>query len=113
MGPVRVLELYSGIGGMHQALTESCISAEVVAAVDVNTVANEVYKHNFPSTPLWAKTIEVSNGHMSLCALAISVEYSLPRLVGNVESKHLKLEAVKGLLCWIMCSDDFGRFLEM
>ncbi|XP_077664293.1 tRNA (cytosine(38)-C(5))-methyltransferase isoform X2 [Eretmochelys imbricata] len=58
MGPVRVLELYSGIGGMHQALRESCISAEVVAAVDVNTVANEVYKHNFPSTPLWAKTIE-------------------------------------------------------
>ncbi|NWX17236.1 TRDMT methyltransferase, partial [Aegotheles bennettii] len=32
--------------------------AEVVAAVDVNTLANEVYKHNFPSTPLWAKTIE-------------------------------------------------------
>ncbi|NXP06225.1 TRDMT methyltransferase, partial [Thinocorus orbignyianus] len=37
---------------------ESCISAEVVAAVDVNTLANEVYKHNFPSTLLWAKTIE-------------------------------------------------------
>ncbi|KFQ89734.1 tRNA (cytosine(38)-C(5))-methyltransferase, partial [Phoenicopterus ruber ruber] len=37
---------------------ESCMSAEVVAAVDVNTLANEVYKHNFPSTPLWAKTIE-------------------------------------------------------
>ncbi|NXN92932.1 TRDMT methyltransferase, partial [Rhinopomastus cyanomelas] len=37
---------------------ESCACAEVVAAVDVNTLANEVYKHNFPSTPLWAKTIE-------------------------------------------------------
>ncbi|NXW47831.1 TRDMT methyltransferase, partial [Nyctiprogne leucopyga] len=37
---------------------ESCTSAKVVAAVDVNTLANEVYKHNFPSTPLWAKTIE-------------------------------------------------------
>ncbi|NXU58862.1 TRDMT methyltransferase, partial [Turnix velox] len=37
---------------------ESCISAEVVAAVDVNTLANEVYKHNFPGTPLWSKTIE-------------------------------------------------------
>ncbi|XP_052659335.1 tRNA (cytosine(38)-C(5))-methyltransferase isoform X3 [Harpia harpyja] len=37
---------------------ESCTSAEVVAAVDVNTLANEVYKHNFPRTPLWAKTIE-------------------------------------------------------
>uniref|UniRef100_A0A8C9FS99 Uncharacterized protein n=1 Tax=Pavo cristatus TaxID=9049 RepID=A0A8C9FS99_PAVCR len=39
-------------------ILESCICAEVVAAVDVNTLANEVYKHNFPSTPLWAKTIE-------------------------------------------------------
>ncbi|XP_074999975.1 tRNA (cytosine(38)-C(5))-methyltransferase isoform X6 [Calonectris borealis] len=58
MAPLRVLELYSGIGGMHQALKESCTSAEVVVAVDVNTLANEVYKHNFPSTPLWAKTIE-------------------------------------------------------
>ncbi|NXM66567.1 TRDMT methyltransferase, partial [Serilophus lunatus] len=37
---------------------ESCSYAEVVAAVDVNTLANDVYKHNFPSTPLWAKTIE-------------------------------------------------------
>ncbi|NWI85772.1 TRDMT methyltransferase, partial [Pitta sordida] len=37
---------------------ESCSCAEVVAAVDVNTLANDVYKHNFPSTPLWAKTIE-------------------------------------------------------
>ncbi|XP_009557360.2 tRNA (cytosine(38)-C(5))-methyltransferase isoform X1 [Cuculus canorus] len=58
MARLRVLELYSGIGGMHQALRESCTSAEVVAAIDVNTLANEVYKHNFPSTPLWAKTIE-------------------------------------------------------
>ncbi|XP_072184401.1 tRNA (cytosine(38)-C(5))-methyltransferase isoform X2 [Excalfactoria chinensis] len=58
MAALRVLELYSGIGGMHQALKESCVCAEVVAAVDVNTLANEVYKHNFPSTPLWAKTIE-------------------------------------------------------
>ncbi|NWI34965.1 TRDMT methyltransferase, partial [Sula dactylatra] len=40
------------------SILESCTSAEVVAAVDVNTLANEVYKHNFPSTPLWAKTIE-------------------------------------------------------
>ncbi|XP_005387021.1 PREDICTED: tRNA (cytosine(38)-C(5))-methyltransferase isoform X2 [Chinchilla lanigera] len=58
MEPLRVLELYSGIGGMHHALRESGIPAQVVAAVDVNTVANEVYKHNFPHTPLLAKTIE-------------------------------------------------------
>ncbi|XP_075068012.1 tRNA (cytosine(38)-C(5))-methyltransferase [Mixophyes fleayi] len=58
MAPLRVLELYSGIGGMHCGLTESGVSAEVVAAVDVNTTANEVYKYNFPNTPLWPKTIE-------------------------------------------------------
>ncbi|XP_040823725.1 tRNA (cytosine(38)-C(5))-methyltransferase isoform X2 [Ochotona curzoniae] len=58
MAGLRVLELYSGIGGMHYALKESCIPAQVVAAVDVNTVANEVYKYNFPHTQLLAKTIE-------------------------------------------------------
>lgn len=43
---------------MHYALKESGVAAEVVAAVDVNTTANEIYKHNFPSTPLRPKTIE-------------------------------------------------------
>uniref|UniRef100_A0A8D0CDP1 tRNA (cytosine(38)-C(5))-methyltransferase n=1 Tax=Scleropages formosus TaxID=113540 RepID=A0A8D0CDP1_SCLFO len=55
---LAVLELYSGIGGMHYALKESGVDAEVVAAVDVNTTANEIYRHNFPATPLWSKTIE-------------------------------------------------------
>ncbi|XP_060048216.1 tRNA (cytosine(38)-C(5))-methyltransferase isoform X2 [Erinaceus europaeus] len=58
MEALRVLELYSGIGGMHQALRESQIPARVVAAIDVNTVANEVYKYNFPHTQLLPKTIE-------------------------------------------------------
>uniref|UniRef100_A0A8B9H3X9 tRNA (cytosine(38)-C(5))-methyltransferase n=1 Tax=Astyanax mexicanus TaxID=7994 RepID=A0A8B9H3X9_ASTMX len=58
MEQLRVLELYSGIGGMHYALTESSVPAEVVAAVDVNTTANEIYKHNFPNTLLLPKTIE-------------------------------------------------------
>ena len=39
---------------------ESGIAAKVVAAIDVNTTANEIYRHNFPDTPLWSKTIEVS-----------------------------------------------------
>lgn len=47
---MRVLELYSGIGGMHYALKESGISYELLASVDINTAANEVYKHNFPTT---------------------------------------------------------------
>lgn len=53
-----MLELYSGIGGMHYALKGSGIPATVVAAVDINTTANQIYKHNFPDTPLWNKTIE-------------------------------------------------------
>lgn len=58
MEPLRVLELYSGVGGMHYALKGSGVPAQVVAAVDINTTANLVYRHNFPHTPLWNKTIE-------------------------------------------------------
>ncbi|XP_077364447.1 tRNA (cytosine(38)-C(5))-methyltransferase isoform X6 [Festucalex cinctus] len=58
MEALRVLELYSGIGGMHYALKQSGISAQVVAAIDINTTANQVYRHNFPDTPLWNRTIE-------------------------------------------------------
>uniref|UniRef100_A0A3P8VK41 tRNA aspartic acid methyltransferase 1 n=1 Tax=Cynoglossus semilaevis TaxID=244447 RepID=A0A3P8VK41_CYNSE len=58
MENIRVLELYSGIGGMHYALKESGVRACVVAAVDINPTTNQIYKHNFPDTPLWNKTIE-------------------------------------------------------
>ncbi|XP_069504453.1 tRNA (cytosine(38)-C(5))-methyltransferase isoform X2 [Ambystoma mexicanum] len=40
------------------SVLESGIAAEVVLAVDVNTCANDVYKHNFPNTDVWPKTIE-------------------------------------------------------
>ncbi|XP_074549717.1 tRNA (cytosine(38)-C(5))-methyltransferase [Halichoeres trimaculatus] len=58
MEELKVLELYSGIGGMHYALKESGLSFQVVAAIDINPTANQIYKHNFPSTCLWNKTIE-------------------------------------------------------
>ncbi|KAM9847950.1 tRNA (cytosine(38)-C(5))-methyltransferase [Aulostomus maculatus] len=58
MEKLHVLELYSGIGGMHYALNESGIAAEVVMAIDINTTANQIYRHNFPGTPLWNKSIE-------------------------------------------------------
>lgn len=56
--PLRVLELYSGIGGMHLALARAGVPAQVVAAVDINTAAGRIYRHNFPLTPLWNKSIE-------------------------------------------------------
>ncbi|KAJ9588530.1 hypothetical protein L9F63_018112, partial [Diploptera punctata] len=55
---MRVLELYSGIGGMRYAVRESNITAEVTAAVDINTMANRVYQHNFPNTRLLQRNIE-------------------------------------------------------
>lgn len=53
------------------AILASGIPSEVVAAVDVNTVANDVYMLNFPTTPLWPKTIEVSNSIVDHCCLGI------------------------------------------
>ena len=52
---IRVLELFSGIGGMHYALSKArdtlspqIFDFEVVAAIDISDVANKVYQHNFP-----------------------------------------------------------------
>ncbi|GFO35036.1 tRNA (cytosine(38)-c(5))-methyltransferase [Plakobranchus ocellatus] len=56
--PLRVLELYSGIGGMHWALKESHIDYEIVMAVDINTTANKIYQHNFPHANLLCFGIE-------------------------------------------------------
>ncbi|KAB1216061.1 DNA (cytosine-5)-methyltransferase [Morella rubra] len=47
----RVLEFYSGIGGMRYSLREAGIKAEVVEAFDINDRANDVYEHNFGHRP--------------------------------------------------------------
>ncbi len=51
---LRVLELYCGIGGCAAALGAD---AEVVAAIDIDRTALEVYRTNFPH-PAAARTIE-------------------------------------------------------
>ncbi|KAL1373697.1 hypothetical protein pipiens_018505 [Culex pipiens pipiens] len=43
----RVLELFSGIGGMHYAIRRSGKPFRVVAAMEINPVANTIYNHNF------------------------------------------------------------------
>ena len=47
---LRALEFYAGVGGFHYALRRSGLNAAVVGSVDINTTANEVYRHNFPNT---------------------------------------------------------------
>ncbi|KAI7834767.1 S-adenosyl-L-methionine-dependent methyltransferase [Kickxella alabastrina] len=54
----RVAEFYSGIGGMHFALKKANIDSQVVRAFDINTVANDVYKHNFSNIPVMQRSIE-------------------------------------------------------
>ncbi|KAL5220755.1 hypothetical protein ABZP36_025468 [Zizania latifolia] len=50
-GLCRVLEFYSGIGGMRYSLAASGVQAEVVEAFDINDVANDVYELNFGHRP--------------------------------------------------------------
>ena len=59
---MRVLELFSGIGGMHYALKsvqEMCpdFKFNVVQAIDISDVANQVYKHNFPEVDVKGRNI--------------------------------------------------------
>ncbi|CAI9759560.1 unnamed protein product [Fraxinus pennsylvanica] len=49
--PWRVLEFYSGIGGMKYSLMKGAVNAKVVEAFDINDVANDVYEHNFGHRP--------------------------------------------------------------
>ncbi|XP_043479236.1 tRNA (cytosine(38)-C(5))-methyltransferase [Leptopilina heterotoma] len=55
---MRVLELYSGIGGMHYAFNESNVEGDIIVSIDVNTVANEVYRHNFQKTKNFSRNIQ-------------------------------------------------------
>mmetsp|Transcript_211 Transcript_211/g.448 ORF Transcript_211/g.448 Transcript_211/m.448 type:complete len:360 (-) Transcript_211:855-1934(-) len=48
---MRAAEFYSGIGGLHYSLLQACSEAEVVAAFDINLLANKVYEHNFGMKP--------------------------------------------------------------
>ncbi|RUS20001.1 hypothetical protein BC937DRAFT_86585 [Endogone sp. FLAS-F59071] len=49
--PIRALEFFSGIGGLHYGFNLSGVPGEVVASFDVNTVGNDVYMHNFKKVP--------------------------------------------------------------
>ncbi|KAG7020373.1 DNA (cytosine-5)-methyltransferase, partial [Cucurbita argyrosperma subsp. argyrosperma] len=53
----RVLEFFSGIGGIRYSLLSAGVDAKVVRAFDINDKANDVYEHNFGDRPhqLWSK----------------------------------------------------------
>lgn len=49
--PWRVLEFYSGIGGMRYSAMKAGVKTEMVEAFDINDLANDVYEHNFGHRP--------------------------------------------------------------
>ncbi|XVF88153.1 hypothetical protein PTKIN_Ptkin19aG0027300 [Pterospermum kingtungense] len=49
--PWRVLEFYSGIGGMRYSLMKAGVNSQIVEAFDINDKANDVYQHNFGHRP--------------------------------------------------------------
>ncbi|KNE71656.1 DNA (cytosine-5-)-methyltransferase [Allomyces macrogynus ATCC 38327] len=55
---IRAIEFFSGFGGLHYGFTYAQVPGAVVAAFDVNAVANQCYAHNFPSTPVSTASIE-------------------------------------------------------
>jgi len=55
---LKVLELFSGIGGLHWGLKGSTVDYEIRAAVEINPVLTEIYKYNFPGTSMLQKNIE-------------------------------------------------------
>ena len=62
MNKLKVLELFSGIGGMHFALEEAKKYLEdfdykIVRAIDISDNANQVYKHNFPEVEVKGSNI--------------------------------------------------------
>ena len=57
MEPLQVIEFYAGIGGWHYAVKKTGLDLTVLKAIDINTTANCVYRHNFPTTKLFQRNI--------------------------------------------------------
>ncbi|KAI8580821.1 hypothetical protein K450DRAFT_234749 [Umbelopsis ramanniana AG] len=58
MSTLRVLEFYSGIGGMHFAAEEAGWDYKIIKAFDINTTANEVYAFNHGKSVIAQRNIE-------------------------------------------------------
>lgn len=55
--PLRVLELFSGVGGMHFAIRQTGYPVSSVTAIDINPSANRLYSYNFETTKLLQQNI--------------------------------------------------------
>ncbi|KAL6985299.1 C-5 cytosine-specific DNA methylase [Sarracenia purpurea var. burkii] len=69
--PWRVLEFYSGIGGMRYSIMRAGVKAMIVEAFDINDLANDVYEYNFGHRPYQGNIQTLSAADLdSYCAHA-------------------------------------------
>ncbi|KAF6164534.1 hypothetical protein GIB67_025360 [Kingdonia uniflora] len=62
--PWRVLEFYSGIGGMRYSIMRADVEATMVEAFDINDKANDVYEHNFGHRPYQGNIQNLTAGEL-------------------------------------------------
>ena len=78
---IKIVEFFSGIGGWATSFKRQCnFKYEVVAAYDVNSISNEVYKHVYGQMPsstaiesLSLKTLEAHRADMWVRKMMISL----------------------------------------
>ncbi|KAI0344264.1 S-adenosyl-L-methionine-dependent methyltransferase [Trametopsis cervina] len=63
MRRIRAVEFYSGIGGMHLALSRSMVSGAVVHAYDWDQAACQVYGANYGTNPVERRDISALSGN--------------------------------------------------
>ncbi|KAF4670365.1 tRNA (cytosine-5-)-methyltransferase [Perkinsus olseni] len=71
---VKILELFSGIGGMRCALASAGIQSTTITAVDVNTESNKVYNKSYGDKPQ-AKNIASAALTVKLECIASGVKW--------------------------------------
>ena len=71
VGPLQVIEFFSGIGGWHRALESLDIRYEVKVAYDVNDAANKTYALNYGITPNKVRHITKCRDACIMCCLEV------------------------------------------
>ncbi|URE27724.1 C-5 cytosine-specific DNA methylase [Musa troglodytarum] len=98
----RILEFYSGIGGMRYSLLRAGIRGRVVEAFDINNIANDVYEHNFGHRPFQVPRLSFS--FPSIPRNSYCYQTSTSATSGPVEWMMMACWR----LCMVLCSDSWS-----
>lgn len=83
----RYIDLFAGIGGMHQAMTNLGIGAECVFASEWDAYAQKTYLANFPDTPMHGDITKIAPGDVPDHDLLIAGFPCQPFSIAGVSKK--------------------------